>query len=118
MTGSFALANAMVDVPKLNYQMPGAQVDLTGKYGLDGDRFDFAGTVRTQATASQMLTGWKSILAMPLDRLLKKNGAGLEVPIKISGTKSQPKLGLDLDKLFSRPKAAAPQGRQPPARHP
>ncbi len=113
MSGSFALANAMLDVPKLNYQMPGAQVDLTGKYGLDGDTFDFAGTVRTKATASQMLTGWKSILAMPLDRFLKKNGAGLEIPIKISGTKSQPKLGLDLDKLFSRPKQSAP-----PAQHP
>jgi hypothetical protein len=113
MSGSFALANALLEVPKLNYQVPGAQVDLTGKYGLDGETFDFAGTVRTQATASQMLTGWKSILAMPLDRLLKKNGAGLEVPIKITGTKSQPKLGLDLDKLFSRPKNAAPQ-RQPP----
>jgi hypothetical protein len=118
MSGNFALANAMLDVPKLNYQVPGAQVDLTGKYGLDGERFDFEGTVRTQATASQMLTGWKSVLAMPLDRLLKKNGAGLEVPIKISGTKSQPKLGLDLDKLFSRPKEGAPASRQPPARHP
>ena len=113
MSGSFGLGNAMLDLPKLNYQVPGAQVDLAGKYGLDGETFDFAGTVRTQATASQMLTGWKSILAMPLDRLLKKDGAGLEVPIKISGTKSQPKLGLDMDRLFSRPKQAAPQGRQP-----
>jgi hypothetical protein len=118
MSGSFALANAMLDVPELNYQMPGAQVDLTGKYGLDGETFDFAGTVRTKATASQMLTGWKSILAMPLDRFLKKNGAGLEVPIKISGTKSAPKLGLDLDKLFSRPKQPAPQAQPPPAQHP
>lgn len=108
MSGSFTLANAMLDIPKLNYQMPGAQVDLAGKYGLDGQTFDFGGTVRTQATASQMLTGWKSLLAMPLDRLLKKNGAGLEIPIKISGTRSQPKLGLDLDKLFSHPKDAAP----------
>jgi hypothetical protein len=113
MSGSFALANAMLDVPRLNYRMPGAQVDLTGKYGLDGEAFDFSGIVRTKATASQMLTGWKSILAMPLDRLLKKNGAGLEVPITISGTKSQPKLGLDLDKLFARPKDAAAQGQPP-----
>jgi hypothetical protein len=118
VSGSFALANATLDVPKLNYQMPGAQVDLTGTYGLDGEMFDFAGTVRTKATASQMLTGWKSILAMPLDRFLKKNGAGLEVPIKISGTRSQPKLGLDLDKLFSHPRDAALPSQPPPAQHP
>jgi hypothetical protein len=115
MSGSFALANAMLDVSKLNYQMPGAQVDLTGKYGLDGETFDFAGTVRTKATASEMLTGWKSILAMPLDRLLKKNGAGLEIPIRINGTKSNPKLGLDLDKLFSHPNPAL-EGPQAPQR--
>jgi hypothetical protein len=116
MSGNFALANAMLDVSRLNYQMPGAQVDLTGKYGLDGETFDFAGTVRTKATASEMLTGWKSILAMPFDRFFKKNGAGLEVPIKISGTKSKLNLGLDLDKLFPRPKDTAPGGRQAPPR--
>ena len=105
----------MLDVSRLNCQMPGAQVDdLTGKYGLDGETFDFAGTVRTKATASKMLTGWKSILAMPFDRFFKKNGA--EVPIKISGTKSKLNLGLDLGKLFPRPKDTAPGGRQAPPR--
>jgi hypothetical protein len=97
--GNFALANAVVDVSKLNYQMPGAEVALAGKYSLDGKTFDFTGTVRTKATASQMLTGWKSIVAMPLDPLLKKKGAGLEVPITIDGTESAPKLGLNLGKL-------------------
>jgi hypothetical protein len=100
--GNFALANALLDVPKLNYQMPGAQVALTGKYGLDGKTFDFDGKVRTRATASEMLTGWKSIVAMPLDPLLKKNGAGLQIPIKISGTQSEPKMGLDLGKLAAQ----------------
>jgi hypothetical protein len=111
MTGTFSLANAVIDVAKLDYQMPGAQVDVEGKYGLDGRTFDFDGTVRTRATASEMLTGWKSILAMPFDPLLKKNGAGLQIPIKIDGTKSDPKLGLDLGKLgkqiFSRHKDKA-----------
>jgi hypothetical protein len=99
MSGSFVLASASLDVSKLKYQMPGAQVDLAGTYSLDGQKFAFDGTVRTQATASQMLTGWKSILAMPFDPLLKKNGAGLEVPIKIDGTRSDPKFGIQFDKL-------------------
>jgi len=102
MGGNFALANGTINISKLNYKLPGAQVDVAGKYSLDGNTFDFDGTVRTRATASQMLTGWKSIVAMPLDPLLKKNGAGLEVPIKISGTKSDPKLGLDLSKLSAQ----------------
>jgi hypothetical protein len=99
VTGNFALAKGTIAISKLDYRLPGAQVDVTGKYSLDGNTFDFDGTVRTKAMASQMLTGWKSIVAMPLDPLLKKNGAGLQIPIKISGTKSDPKLGLDLGKL-------------------
>ena len=99
MGGGFSLADATLHVPDLNYRMPGAQVHLVGDYSLDGERFEFAGTVRTEATASQMLTGWKSWIAKPFDGLLKKNGAGLEVPIKVSGTKSDPKFGVDLDKM-------------------
>jgi hypothetical protein len=99
MGGRFALAEAMLQVSGLHYEMPGAQVDLAGKYGLDGQTFDFAGTVKTKATASEMLTGWKSWVAKPFDPLLKRDGAGLEVPITISGTKSDPKMGLDLGKL-------------------
>jgi hypothetical protein len=99
MEGDFMLANAIVDVPNLDYKMPGAEVNLAGKYGLADNTFDFGGMVRTEATASEMLTGWKSLLAMPFDSLLKKNGAGLQVPVKISGTKAAPKFGLDMGKL-------------------
>jgi hypothetical protein len=38
---------------------------------------------------------------MPFNKLLKKNGAGLEVPITISGTESAPKVGLNFGKLGS-----------------
>lgn len=113
MSGSFVLAGAVASLPALHYQMPGAQVALAGKYSLDGATFDFSGTVRTQATASQMLTGWKSIVAMPFDKLLKKDGAGLEVPVTIHGTKSDPKFGVDMGKLagqiFHREKQPVPQ---------
>lgn len=99
MGGNFDLANAVVNITDLTYKMPGAEVDLDGKYSLNGDTFDFAGKARTEATASQMLTGWKKWVAMPFDPLLKKNGAGVEVPITISGTKSDPKFGVDMGKL-------------------
>ena len=122
MGGSFQLANAVLHVPDLSYRMPGAQVNLAGDYSLNGERFEFAGTVRTDATASQMLTGWKSVLAKPFDGLLRRNGAGLEVPIKVSGTRSAPKFGVDLDKMglgFLAPKkgqpAPAADGKQPAA---
>ena len=108
MSGSFNLGRSLLTIPDLQYQIPGAKVSLAGKYGLDGKTFDFAGTAQTDATASDMLTGWKHWVAMPFDPLFKKDGAGLEVPVKISGTKSDMKFGVDMGKLkkqiFSRHK--------------
>jgi hypothetical protein len=108
MSGSFTLGRALLTIPNLQYEIPGAKVELAGKYGLDGKTFNFAGTVQTEATASDMLTGWKHWVAMPFDPLFKKDGAGLEAPVKITGTKSDMKFGVDMDKLkkqiFSRHK--------------
>ncbi len=44
--------------------------------------------------ASQMVTGWKSVLLTPFDPLFKKNGAGLELPISIGGAGSDVHFGL------------------------
>jgi hypothetical protein len=100
LTGRFTQANAVVDVADLQMTLPGASGDLQGRYSLDGQAFNFHGTIRTQATASQMTTGWKRTLLRPFDSLLKRNGAGLEIPITITGTKSAPKFGIDTKRLF------------------
>ena len=87
MTAHFNLAQGVISVSDLNYQIPGALVLMNGVYSTDGNQFEFKGHVRTQATASQMVTGWKSWLLKGVDPFLQKNGAGLELPISISGAK-------------------------------
>src|SRR5712672_2461564 len=96
MSGRFSQADGVVEVSELHYEMPGAQVQMEEKIELVGSTFEFHGKVRTEATASQMTTGWKSLLLSPFDGLLKKNGAGLELPIKVTGTRSTYDLRLDL----------------------
>ena len=97
MVGQFVMDNGNLTFSKLDYTLPGAEVLLTGEYTLDGDRFEFEGKMRTDAKVSQMVASkWKSILLKPVDPFFKKNGAGAEIPVKISGTKSAPKFGLDL----------------------
>ena len=97
MVGQFVLGNRKLSFSKLDYALPGATVTLTGEYSLDGDRFEFEGKMRTDAKVSQMVASkWKSILLKPVDPFFKKNGAGAEIPVKVSGTKSAPKFGLDL----------------------
>jgi hypothetical protein len=95
VSGKFSQADAVLDVSELNFQIPGATALMEGQVQLVGSTYEFHGKVRTEAMASQMTTGWKSLLLTPFDKLLKKNGAGLELPIKVTGTKSTYDLRLD-----------------------
>lgn len=95
MSGQYTLASGVLSFSQLHFQMPGTQVDLTGRYSLDGNQFDFHGTARMQAKLSHMVGGWKSILLKPVDPFFSKHGAGTEVPVKVTGTRSEPHFGLD-----------------------
>jgi hypothetical protein len=97
MEGQFVMEGGKLSFSKLDYALPGAVVMLAGEYTLDGERFEFEGKVRTNAKLSQMVASkWKSLLLKPVDPFFKKNGAGAEIPVKVSGTKSEPKFGLNL----------------------
>ncbi len=97
MTGQFDMDKGALVFKDLDYALPGASVKLQGVYSLDGNKFDFNGKVRTEARISQMVASrWKSLLLKPVDPFFAKNGAGAEIPIKITGTKSAPKFGLDI----------------------
>ncbi len=95
MKGQFELGNSKLSFNNLEYNVPGADIGLQGVYSLDGNQFDFHGTARLKAKVSQLMTGWKSLMLKPVDPFFSKNGAGTEVPIKITGTRSEPKFGLD-----------------------
>lgn len=96
MSANFSLEHGLVNVHDLQYEIPGALVLMNGVYSTNGNLFEFKGHVRTDATASQMVTGWKSWLLKPVDPFLKKNGAGLQLPISISGTQGDVHFGLAL----------------------
>jgi hypothetical protein len=95
MDGMFILRDGLLAFSRLHFEMPGTKIAMTGKYSLDGREFDFHGTARLDAKLSQMVTGWKSILLKPLDPFLSKHGGGSQIPIKVTGTNSEPHFGLD-----------------------
>jgi hypothetical protein len=95
LAGVFNLNNGVIDFSRIQFQVPGTQVNLKGLYSLDGNQFDFHGKARMDAKLSQMMTGWKSILLKPVDPFFSKNGAGTEIPVKVTGTKSEPHFGSD-----------------------
>jgi hypothetical protein len=95
LKGTFRLASGLLSFSQLVFQVPGTRVNLTGQYSLDGNEFDFHGKARLDAKLSHMVSGWKSVLLKPVDPFLSKNGAGTELPVKITGTKSEPHFGTD-----------------------
>ncbi len=101
MVGRFDLGGGVLNLSALTYTVPGANIQLKGAYGLEGGTLNFAGTARMQATVSKMVGGWKGLLLKPADRFFQKNGAGLEVPIRIEGTREEPKFGIGLERSKS-----------------
>jgi len=95
MKGVFRLLHGTFCFSQLQFLVPGTEVDMTGKYSLDGNQFEFHGHARMDAKLSKMVGGWKSVLLKPVDPFFSKHGAGTEVPVKITGTKSEPQFGLD-----------------------
>jgi hypothetical protein len=104
LSGVFKLSTGLLSFSQLHFEAPGTLVRLTGRYSLDGNQFDFRGKARLDAKPSQMVTGWKSLLLKPVDPFLNKHGAGTEVAVKITGTKSEPHFGLDLGRKDSKNK--------------
>ncbi|HEX3819280.1 MAG TPA: AsmA-like C-terminal region-containing protein [Candidatus Sulfotelmatobacter sp.] len=95
LEGIFNLQHGLLSFSLLHFKVPGTHADMTGQYSLDGKTFDFHGTLKLDAKLSQMTTGWKSILLKPVDPFFHKNGAGTQIPFKITGTKDEPHYGLD-----------------------
>ena len=122
MRGNFELGAQKITISDLDYQVPGAQVAMNGVYTLDGDQFNFHGVARMQAKVSEMVTGWKSLVLKLADPLFMKNGAGTEVPIEVTGTRSEPHFGVELDKVFGHKNKdkenGAPNQTPPPPAQP
>jgi hypothetical protein len=95
LKGVFTLQNGLLSFSLLHFLIPGTHVDMTGDYGLDGKEFNFHGKAMLDAKVSQMTTGWKSVLLKPVDQFFSKDGVGTEVPIRITGTQSEPHIGLE-----------------------
>jgi hypothetical protein len=98
--GNFVLRNGLMTFSNLIFGVPGASVHLDGTYALQDQQIDFSGSLRLQATVSQLTKGWKSVLLKPFDPLFEKQGAGTFVPITVTGTGSDPRFGVNFHKIF------------------
>ena len=97
LNGRFAVENATASFSSLTFSVPGAVVELAGRYGLRHETLDFRGHLKMQATLSRVVGGGvKGFFLKAFDPFFKKPGAGMVLPIKITGTRKNPKFGLDM----------------------
>jgi hypothetical protein len=100
--GKFRLADGVLALQDGNFGIPGATVQIGGTYGLQTELLEFDGLVRMQATISQAAGGGlKGFFLKAIDPIFRKPGAGAELPIRVRGTRSEPKFGLDVAKALS-----------------
>jgi len=95
MQGRFVMARGVINFRELRFIIPGAYVELTGRYTFEKEELDFHGKLRTQAHVSQMVSGWKHWLLKPVDPFFAKEGYGAVISIKVAGTREKPQFGLD-----------------------
>lgn len=98
--GQFTMADGVLRLPSVTYGVTGAQVAMAGVYNLRTEALNFRGDVRLQASVSQTMTGFKSLLLKPFDPLLRKRGAGTRIAIKVTGTRNKPDFGVELGRTL------------------
>jgi hypothetical protein len=100
MHGRFAMRDGLIRFESLLFDVPGADVQLAGGYGLRNEQLDFAGTLAMAAPVSKAMGGIKGMFLKPFDPIFRKHGKGAIVPITIKGRREQPKFGLQWGKVF------------------
>jgi hypothetical protein len=93
--GDFKLDKGNFLLRNLEFDVPGALVQLAGNYLFETEAIEFYGQLRLQAKLSQTQSGWKRIVLKPVDPFFSKEGAGTLLKIQVVGTRSAPQFGLD-----------------------
>jgi hypothetical protein len=108
LRGEFTMKKGVVEFSKLTFGVEGASLAMAGTYNMNSGQLDFRGKLRLDAKLSKTATGMKSFFLKAVDPFFKGKDDGTVLPIKITGTKDQPKYGLDLHDKANKEPAPAP----------
>jgi hypothetical protein len=97
--GTFRMRDGTIHFSDVTFAMPGARVNVRGRFAMESEALDFRGTVRLDAKLSQLTTGVKSFFLRVVDGLFRHDDITV-VPITIGGTADKPKVGLDYGKAI------------------
>jgi hypothetical protein len=94
LVASMHWEKSVIAFSKIDFSVPGANLDLQGKYTPGGGDLDFYGNLFLDAKLSQTTTGAKSFLLKAVDPFFKGKNGGARIPVVVAGTKDHPHFGL------------------------
>lgn len=103
--GEFVLGDGRLRLQPVQFDVPGAVVQLLGEYTLRNGSLAFAGHVAMDARLSQAVGGWKGTILKPFDGLFRRDGRTF-VPLTVTGSRANPRFGLDRGRVFDKDKPA------------
>ncbi len=98
MQGHFQMNGGAVEFSNLSFELEGASALLNGSYQLASQKLDLHGQVWIAAKVSQTTTGVKAFFLKAVDPFFRSKRGGSLVPVKITGTRSDPEFGLNVAK--------------------
>jgi hypothetical protein len=101
LSGRFVMKNGRINLRNLTFAVPGSAVQLAGSFDLKSEQLDFDGHLLLDASLSETVTGFKSILVKLAQPFFRRPGGGTKVPIRVSGTPEKPAFGVDIKKALT-----------------
>ena len=101
MRGRFVMRDGAIRLQPVVFELPGAEVELNGVYGLRSEAINFTGTLAMDASISKAAGGGiKGFFLKAVDPIFRKKGKGAIIPITITGPREQPKFGVQWGRIF------------------
>ncbi|MGP0072185.1 MAG: AsmA-like C-terminal region-containing protein [Bryobacteraceae bacterium] len=94
--GQLHLDHGVARFSNLVFTLEGVSAHLNGTYQLASQRLDLHGEALLDAKLSETATGPKALLLKVADPFFRRKQGGSRVPVKITGTRSDPRFAVDL----------------------
>jgi hypothetical protein len=101
LSGRFVMKNGRIRLRNLTFAVPGSAVQLAGSFDLGSEQLDFSGHLLLDASLSEMVSGYKSLLVKLAQPFFRRPGGGTKIPIRVSGTPEKPSFGIDVKRALT-----------------